>query len=141
MSSVLDNFGRSSLHYAASEGDEAEVSRLIEMGEDVNLPDSNKWTPLHFAAQAYSSGSVRMLIESGAYVDPRDDYGNTPLSTAVFNCQDRGGEVIALLREAGADPYAQNDHGVSPCSLVKTIGNYNVAQYFSDLKEGPGEDT
>lgn len=141
MSEVLDDYGRSGLHYAASEGNEAEVSRLIELGEDVNLPDRDKWTPLHFAAQAYALGVVRLLIDAGCRVDSLDIYGNTPLSTAVFNCQDQGGAVIAVLRKAGADPHAENDYGVSPYSLAKTIGNYDVARHFSDIQERPGEDT
>jgi ankyrin repeat protein len=141
MIEALDEFGRSRLHYAALEGDEIEVSRLILLGEDIDLSDRSKWTPLHFAAQTYSYGVVSLLIKSGAVVDAQDDFGNTPLSTAVFNCQDRGGSVIRLLREAAANPYIENKYGVSPFSLAKTIGNYDVAQYFSDLEEIEREDT
>lgn len=44
------------------------------------------------------------------------------------------GEMIALLRRAGADPLRENHHGVSPLSLARDIGNYDVAQFFSDLQ-------
>jgi hypothetical protein len=41
--------------------------------------------------------------------------------------------MIVFLRQAGADPIRQNHHGVSPLSLARKIGNYDVAQFFSDL--------
>lgn len=141
MSSVLDEYGRSGLHYAASERNAMEASKHIAFGEDVNSQDYNRWTPLHLAARAYSLENVRLLIEAGAQIDPRDDYGNTPLSTAVFSCQDRNGAVIEFLRDAGANVYAENDHRVSPYSLAQSIGNYDVVQYFSDLTAGPNENT
>jgi ankyrin repeat protein len=76
-----------------------------------------------------------MLIEAGARVDVRDSYGNTPLWRAVM--ESRGdGSVIAVLRLAGADPYVENNSGVSPVALARRIGNYDVKQFFSDL---PGE--
>ena len=46
------------------------------------------------------------------------------------------GEVIRLLRAAGADPLAKNAHGNSPLNLARTIASYDVRQYFSDLPDG-----
>jgi hypothetical protein len=43
--------------------------------------------------------------------------------------------VIAILREAGADPSIPNGSGVSPVSLARTIGNYDVAVFFEDLPD------
>jgi hypothetical protein len=45
------------------------------------------------------------------------------------------GSVIAVLRLAGADPFVENNSGVSPVVLAKRIGNYDVKQFFSDLIE------
>lgn len=129
----LDEFGRSELHYASVDKDSENTMRLIADGADVNLADRNNWTPLHFAAQSFSFEIARALLNAGATVDVRDNNGNTPLSTAVFNCGDQDGSVIALLRSAGANPYAENEYGVSPLNLARTIGNYDVAKYFSDL--------
>ena len=137
MRAQLDKFGRSSLHYAASDGDASEVARLIAAGEDVNLRDRGGWTPLHFAAQKSSAAAARVLIEAGATIDVRDTDGNTPLFRAVFSSGGNG-DVIGLLRSAGADPLLQNNHGVSPLSLAHLIANYNVAQFFSDLPQPGG---
>lgn len=75
---------------------------------------------------------AKMLLEAGAKVDVRDAHGNTPLSTAVFNCRGDG-EMIRLLRKWGADPYAKNNHGVSPLDLARMIDNFDIAKYFDDL--------
>jgi ankyrin repeat protein len=129
----LDRAGRSPLHYAFEVSDLNYAKKLIAEGHDVNLADSNGWTPLHFAAQAQRADLAALLLDSGASVDPRDSHGNTPLSMAVFNAQGRG-ELIELLRKRGADPLAENNHGVSPVRLARTIANYDVAQFFRDLQ-------
>jgi ankyrin repeat protein len=128
----LDRDGRSALHYAASEDNPEAVARLLRDGADTNLQDHRGWTPLHFAAQANSARCVEMLLRGGANPTLSDSDGNTALFRAVFASRGSG-EVIRLLRSAGADPNALNFHGVSPLTLARTIGNYNVAQFFADL--------
>ena len=128
----VDRAGRTPLHYAAAGGATAEVIRLVEAGANPSAQDDNGWSPLHFAAQAGSAAITRILIAAGATVDLRDSYGNTSLGKAVFSsCGD--GAVIKLLRDAGADPYAENVSGVTPLALARTIANFDVAQFFSDL--------
>ena len=125
---------RTELHIAAGQGDADLVQRLIEAGADVNAQDRFGFTPLHLAAQERRHGAVALLLEAGAKPDLRNKHGNTPLVTAVFNSRGEG-DSIAALRAAGADPHAENNSGVSPLSLARTIGNYDVAQFFADLPE------
>ena len=134
MDTGLDDYGRSELHYAANESDVAKVEFLIRDGSDVNLPDKNGWTPLHFAAQSRSVKIAKLLVDAGAHVDPTDAFGNSPLWRATFS-SNGSGDVIRFLRSHGADPALENESGVSPVSLARTIANYDVAQYFSDLPE------
>jgi hypothetical protein len=61
-----------------------------------------------------------------------DTLGNGVLFRAVFASRGNG-EIIRMLRAAGADACARNSSGVSPLSLARTIANYNVAQFFADL--------
>src|SRR4051794_13592182 len=117
MKTTTDREGRTEWHYAALENNAAEVHRLLEAGFAAGAADKAGRTPLHFAAQEYSAGAASLLIEHGAAVDAQDANGNTPLSNAVFYSNGRG-ELIQVLREAGADPRCKNKHGVSPLSLA-----------------------
>ncbi len=128
----VDRAGRTPLHYAAADGNVALVNELLAAGMDGEVTDDDRWTPLHFAAQKGAAEVVRSLLEAGAAVDPRDAHGNTPLGKAVFHSRGNG-DVIKLLRESGADPFAKNLHGVSPLKLSRTITNYDVRKFFSDL--------
>lgn len=128
----VDRMGRTPLHYAVAEGNEQDVSRLLNEGVDVNARDDNGWSPLHFAAQANSAALASRLLSAGAEVDALDANGNSPLSSAVFNSRGDG-ELIAVLRLAGANPHVENEYGVSPISLARTISNYDVARHFNDL--------
>ena len=134
MKTKTDREGRTPLHYAALENDVAECKCLIDAGYEVGAADKAGWTPLHFAAQDFSVSAVSLLIAHGAPVEAQDSHGNTPLFRAVFESNGRG-EVIELLRRAGADPHHENKHGLSALSLARTIGNYDVAQFFDDLPE------
>jgi ankyrin repeat protein len=128
----IDRMGRTSLHYVAGQGDVEKVQSLIAAGLAIDLPDDNGWTPLHFAASAHSVPIAEALLASGTSVDAQDSDGNTPLFRAVFESRGRG-ELIALLRQRGADPTRLNAHGVSPLILAHTIDNFDVAQFFRDL--------
>ena len=132
MRKEIDKFGRTDLHYAANEGRVNDVKRLLSSGANVNRADNNGWTPLHFAAQSNCVEVTSILIAAGAELEKRDSNGNTPLFRAVFSSKGNG-EVIAKLRDAGADSYAKNDSEISPVSLAYSIGNYDIKQFFSDL--------
>jgi ankyrin repeat protein len=130
----VDRAGRTPLHYAALDGDSGRVRQLLGSGLIADARDDNGMTPLHFAAQSNGADAAAVLLKAGATVDTRDTLGNTPLFTAVFNSRGYG-EVIRLLRAYGADPYAKNDHGISPLRLARTIANFDVRQFFKDLQE------
>ncbi len=127
-----DRTGRTQLHYAASEGNIDLVHSLIVDGADVNAQDNEGWSPLHFAAQANSAECLAELLRAGANVDAKDKFGNTPLHEAVFSSRGAG-QGIELLRNAGADATTANLHGVSPVMLARTIANFDVARFFSDM--------
>jgi ankyrin repeat protein len=107
-------------------------AELLAAGAVPNVPDDSGWTPLHFAAQAQSAPVTKLLIDASANLDVRDGNGNTPLWRATMTSRGQG-EVIGLLRAAGADPCAKNNAGISPVSLARTIANFPLAQFFSDL--------
>ncbi len=132
--SGVDKAGRTPLHYAAADGDVPVVRRLLASGIHPAARDDDGWTPLHFAAQSSAPEVALILLDAGALIDAPDVHGNTPLLRAVFSCRGDG-TMIKLLRVRGADPCVKNKHGVSPVKLARTIANYDVRQFFTDLPE------
>ena len=125
----VDKEGRSELHYAALDRDRKKALQLINNGVPVNLQCKQGWTALHCAAESNSPEIALALIAAGAELELRDKFGNTPLWRATMASKGSGA-LINILLEAGADRNAQNNSGVSPLSLAKTIGNFNVVQFY-----------
>ena len=73
----------STLRNSASQGDLAEVNKLIADGKDVNEKDDERWTPIYYALKNGHREVVDALIIAGADLNTRDIYGQTPLSLAV----------------------------------------------------------
>ncbi len=110
------------LHNAVIEKDLDKVKSLIKDGWDVNEIDYNHWTPLHYATQDGMDNITETLIENGAEIDVKDDYGNTPLSNAIYNSNvGNSVEVIKILLKNGADKFLKNNYGVSPYSLANEM--------------------
>jgi ankyrin repeat protein len=128
----LDREGRLPLNYAAMANDVVDLEARLAAGDDQNLGDRLGLMPLHLAAQEGSLEAARVLLDHRADVDRVNSFCNTPLFVAVFNSRGRG-DLIALLRERGADPLKANNSGQTPAGLARLIGNYDVAQFFSDL--------
>lgn len=128
----VDAQNRTLLHFAAGDARPERVAELLQQGADANARDDNDWTPLHFAAQSRSRESLALLLQAGADPTLQDSDGNTALWRAVYWSGGEGA-LIRLLRDAGADPYTENKHGVSPLSLARLIENHDVAQFFADL--------
>ncbi|KAK7098087.1 mitochondrial disaggregase-like isoform X2 [Littorina saxatilis] len=59
---------------AARMGVQKEISRLIELGADVNCRHDLGWTPLHVAAMNGHSQAVKVLLEAGADPNAGDLY-------------------------------------------------------------------
>jgi hypothetical protein len=70
---------------------------------------------LHEAARQGNLARVLELLEGGAAVDQLDPWENTPLLVACFS-ETHHPDVVAALRERGADPYRRNIHWDTPRS-------------------------
>ncbi|KAI9331031.1 ankyrin repeat-containing domain protein, partial [Zopfochytrium polystomum] len=109
---------------AASEGDLAQVARLVGVGKvDPNASDEDGITPLIAAARSGHANVVRHLIASGADVaQPSSDQltAQTPLHAAAL--QNDPAVAVALL-DAGADPLARDAAGDTPAHVAASHGN------------------
>jgi hypothetical protein len=95
-----DSYGRTALMFAAFNGQIETVTKLIELGADVNARGKGafEWqTPLVSAAMKGHTEVVVKLIEKGADVGAKDKYGETALDRAKS-----GGytETVTELRKA-----------------------------------------
>lgn len=115
------------LHKAVLANNISMVKSCIAKGLIVNEKDENSFTPLHYAAQDGLEEIARTLLDAGADMVAKNAYGNTPLLTAMAYYEP---SLITLLLERGANKDEQNNSGVSPYSLAKTVVNYPLLQFF-----------
>ena len=114
---------------AIVDGDLARLRERVTSGIDLDAQDRHRgYVLLHVAAQQVDVEAVWLLLRSGANPNVADAYGNGPLWTAMFN--DREGQIIDLLQEAGANPAHVNHAGKTPVSLSRTVGGV-AADRFS----------
>lgn len=101
--SLRDEFNRERLHFAAQDGDLAEVRRLLDDGYQHSEFDDLGKTPLHYAAERGHVDVMKVLLAAGADVNANDErvIGNTPLREIAANCSY---EIAKILIDAGADP-------------------------------------
>ncbi|MCB9493043.1 MAG: ankyrin repeat domain-containing protein [Epsilonproteobacteria bacterium] len=83
---IRDDSHKTLLHLAVRNGMSIKlISRLLELGCDVNAKDCNDICAIHLVAGRGNKSSViaKMLIEHGAELEVQDRFGNTPLHWAI----------------------------------------------------------
>ncbi|CAK0888322.1 unnamed protein product [Prorocentrum cordatum] len=93
------------MNFAACEGENAVIEKLVAKGVSVNLSDYDRRTPLHIAAAEGNLSTVQMLISANADVAATDRWGHTPMDGAAGNNFE---DIMAALRTAGGE------HGLTP---------------------------
>lgn len=124
--------GRTELHYAVRKGDLESVRDLLARGANVNARDRDGMTPLAFDIEgtpdhAKATAIARMLIAAGADVNLKNGTETTPLKLAVFQFEDRKGELVSVLLEAGADANAADDYGTTVLMHAVHAANQEAA--------------
>lgn len=105
---LIDRYGHTALHLAASNGKTENLKHLIKYGPQKNIDaqDSDLNTALCLAAANGYKEMAEELIEAGADVNARSEGGWTPLHSAAKN---KYVEVAKVLIDAGADVNAADD--------------------------------
>jgi len=114
-------FGRTPLHLAVRESDEATVL-LLASGANPNVADGDGRTPLHLA----NSDTAALLLKHKANFLALDRQGTSALHTAA----ESDAAMCRLLIEAGLPVDARNNSGLSPLHFAALEGNRNTAEFL-----------
>ncbi|MGC1468742.1 MAG: ankyrin repeat domain-containing protein [Sphingorhabdus sp.] len=125
----MDEKDKELLIRAIVSSDDLFVKRWIDAGNPVDFYDREHRSPLHYAVQYKNSGIVKSLLDCDVDLEVKDRNGNTPLSDSIFYS---GGNktIIKMLLSKGADQNNENNYGVSPLSLAKSVGNFDFSDCF-----------
>ena len=131
---VCDEYGHSALSYAIQSDDSPLVVNMLR-GSNVNLTDSEGYTPLMQSMLARKPKHIIQLLLAGASIDAQDMLGNTALQLAVqAQCED---SVLQLLKW-GASPGITNRSGHTPlhyaAQLPSSLIVGHLISYRADLE-------
>lgn len=116
-------------------GDEARVSRLLQMGLVPNLRDAKGDSLLMLACYHGHAGLAGALLRHGADTGLANDRGQTPLGAAAF----KGDLAIArLLLESGADPDARMPGGRTALMLAAMFDRVDIIYLLLGHGADPG---
>jgi len=127
---VLDEQGRSRLHWAAQDGDTVLVLRLLRGtgesgGASAETTDEDGVTPLQLAAlEGHMSVCSALIGEGRAAAGAADAHRRTPLH---FAAEEGHAEVVTLLVSHGAAVSAADCDGMTPLHCASEKGHAHVA--------------
>ena len=105
------------LHWAAVNGLDKSVQKLLENGASVDTKTIFGETALALAAFYGHAKIVRILLDNGALANSSDNSGGTPLSHATAWDE----EITQMLLDAGADPNATENGGSKPWMMQRRM--------------------
>ncbi|XP_051959091.1 ankyrin repeat domain-containing protein 1-like [Xyrauchen texanus] len=162
---ACDNFNRTALHRACSQGNVEIAKTLLEAGASIENKDKLQATEVHWACRGGSLPVLKVLLNHGAKLDSRDKLHSTPLHVAVrmghyecaeylihsgvdINAKDIENDTplhdavrqnrfkfIQLLLLHGADLKLKNYEGKSPMDSVCEWQN-GAKSLFDNFKDG-----
>ena len=105
------------------------LKKMLLLGSDPNIKDSNGWTALHYACQYGDLESVKILIDHHADINSFSNNKRTPLHLAAkMNRFEIVNYLIdkILSKEPGINKKylnSKDDHGCTPSHLAAKEGN------------------
>ena len=116
--------GEDAMMYAALNGHESLVRRLIQLGAPINKVG---WTSLHYAATYGHTEICQLLLEQHAYIDAESPNKTTPLMMAAGFM--KRATVVLLLKE-GADPTLKNEAGLTAAGFAEKTNDQELAAWL-----------
>ena len=116
------------------------LRKMLDLGSDPNLKDSNGWSALHYACQLGDFESVQILLNNRAIIDAYSNNKRIPLHLAAY----RGyPEIVEYLLSNESDPNFKDELGCTPLHLAAKKGhvrcieillNYDADLYCLDFR-------
>jgi ankyrin repeat protein len=97
---AVNKEGIALLSVSAEAGDAETLTKLLELGAQIERVDRVNRTPLMHAARSMNPETIYLLLDAGADIQARDRLGGTPLSWASGFGSPEG---VQALIDAGAD--------------------------------------
>lgn len=118
LATATDRFDFQPIHSLDYDGFAAKLDLLLAAGADINAKTDEGITLLHIVIDP---GFIPALITRGADVNARDIRGRTPL---MVHLTEAGGiDYLAPLLDAGADPNAADNFGVTTLEYLREHGD------------------
>ena len=103
------------------------LKKMLEMGADPNIKDSNGWSALHYACQLGDLDSVKILIAAHADIDSYSNNKRIPLHLAAnMNYP----EIVNYLLDNNANADYKDDQGCTPMHLAAKQGNTKCIEHL-----------
>ena len=129
--------GSTALHYAANDGKDRLVLKLLEHGADINANNANWYrSVLSWAANNARISTIRLLLEKGAAPGSLDAvhaaaYGGSACGEGE---EEEYAESLRILIEAGADMDDQRHYlNQTPLGIALKSGNKGAIEYLSGI--------
>lgn len=96
------------------------LKKILDMGADPSIKDSNGWTALHYSCQFGDFQATDILVKSGAKIDSYSNNNRTPLHLAATS---NFPDIVKYLLINRADPNYKDSLGCTPLHLASKHGN------------------
>lgn len=132
--SIADPVRRvTALHNASAQGHVRIVTRLLDLGADVNAQDWHGVTPLIAAVHAGHARVVEQLLREGADVNVAPAKAPTALIAAIQNGTPA---MVDILLNAGANPELPDRVGQTPMVAAELAGRQELAKKLAKAASG-----
>ena len=119
---IRDEYDRSTLLHDAVYFMQATCAEmLINNGANINVLDTNHYTPLH---RARSIECMQLLITAGADVNMKNKFGQMPLHIAIYN----EFECVELLINSGAHINVTDNFWTTPLHIAAMNHDYECIE-------------
>jgi ankyrin repeat protein len=130
----LSIFNQAPIHKVieSKEKDKYDVlKKMLDMGADPNLKDSNSWTALHYSCEFGDFDAVKILLSKGANVDA---YSNNHRTGLHLSSSMNFPKIVTYLLENGANPNFEDNQKCTPLHLAAKHGNIDCMAILLSYK-------